>query len=158
MAKKKFTQLPVADALTGEEIIALVQGGASKQTTVQEVVNLAVGINEVGFTDLGTGSGTLDLNFGDAYIGFFRGQTSFATAKNVTTSVDSNAFQFHFSFQISNVAATLTFPSGYTGDSSDPRWDSTNRRWTADSIGKYKVVGTFDGAEWKVEFSTGPFL
>lgn len=158
MAKKKFTQLTVADALTGDEILAVVQSETSKQTTIQDVVALVTGINEVGFTDLGTGSGTLDLNFGDAWIGFFRGQTSFGTAKNVTISSASNAFQFHFSFEISNVAATLTFPVGYTGDFSDPRWDTDNRRWTADSIGKYKVVGTYDGAEWKVEFSTGPFV
>jgi hypothetical protein len=38
MAQKKFTQLPAADTpLVGDEIIAIVQGGVSKQTTVSDV-------------------------------------------------------------------------------------------------------------------------
>lgn len=38
MAKKKFTELPAATTpLTGDEIIAIVQGGVSKQTTVDDL-------------------------------------------------------------------------------------------------------------------------
>lgn len=37
MAKKKFTQLPVADALDGSEILAIVQDGVSKQTTANQL-------------------------------------------------------------------------------------------------------------------------
>lgn len=116
------------------------------------------GTNEVGFTDLGTGSGTLDLNFGGNYIMVFRGQTSFATAKNITLSFTSNALKFDFSFEISNVAATLTFPSGFMGDTSDTRWDSSLHRWTSDlAIGVFKVIGTFDGINWLLEFSKAPY-
>lgn len=43
MARKKFTELPAADALTGSEIVAVVQDGASKQSTVQDIANLAPG-------------------------------------------------------------------------------------------------------------------
>lgn len=37
MARKKFTQLPAADALTGPEIVAIVQDGESRQTTVSAI-------------------------------------------------------------------------------------------------------------------------
>jgi len=46
---KKFTQLTAAGALTGSEIVAVVQGGVSKQTTTQAVA------------DLGTGSSLIEL-------------------------------------------------------------------------------------------------
>lgn len=41
MAKKKFTQLPIASTLDGSEIVALVQDGTSKQSTVQEISGLS---------------------------------------------------------------------------------------------------------------------
>lgn len=157
MAKKKFTQLAIADTLTGDEILALVQDGESKQSTASDIAALADGVNEVGFTDLGTGSGTLDLNFGGQWIMFFRGQTSFSTAKNVTLSNTSNAYKFDFSFTIGSVAATLTFASGFIGDTSDPRWDSALHRWTSDAIGKFRVTGTFDGIDWFLEFTKAPY-
>lgn len=37
MAKKKFTELPAADTLSGTEIIAIVQEGESRRTTVSAV-------------------------------------------------------------------------------------------------------------------------
>lgn len=43
MARKKFTQLPAADTLTGSEIIAVVQDGVSKQSTTQDVADLGGG-------------------------------------------------------------------------------------------------------------------
>jgi hypothetical protein len=117
----------------------------------------AAGTNEVGFTDLGTGSGTLDLNFGGAWIMFFRGQTSFSTAKSITLSNDSNGYKFDFSFTIGSVAATLTFPSDFIGDTSDTRWNTALHRWTSDATGKFRVTGTFDGLEWFIEFTKAPY-
>jgi hypothetical protein len=38
---KKFSELPAADSLTGTEIIAIVQGGVSKKSTVDEVAAMA---------------------------------------------------------------------------------------------------------------------
>jgi hypothetical protein len=37
MAKKKFTQLPAADSLSGTEVIAVVQDGVSKKATISQV-------------------------------------------------------------------------------------------------------------------------
>lgn len=39
MARKKFTQLPLADTITGAEIMAIVQDGVSKQAQVSAVAN-----------------------------------------------------------------------------------------------------------------------
>jgi hypothetical protein len=38
---KKFSELPAADTLTGTEIIAIVQGGVSKKSTVDDVAAMA---------------------------------------------------------------------------------------------------------------------
>jgi len=43
MANVKFSELPAADALTGTEIVAAVQGGTSVQTTAQAIADLAGG-------------------------------------------------------------------------------------------------------------------
>lgn len=43
MANVKFSELPAADALTGTEIVAAVQGGTSVQTTAQDIANLGGG-------------------------------------------------------------------------------------------------------------------
>lgn len=44
MARKKFTQLPAADTpLSGDEIIAIVQDGVSKQATTQDIADLGGG-------------------------------------------------------------------------------------------------------------------
>lgn len=40
MANKKISELATASALTGTELVELVQGGANKKTTAQEIANL----------------------------------------------------------------------------------------------------------------------
>lgn len=44
MAKKKFTQLPLAEDFTGDEIIAIVQDGESRQATSDQIAAMASGI------------------------------------------------------------------------------------------------------------------
>jgi hypothetical protein len=47
MAKKKFTELPAATTpLAGDEIIAIVQGGVSKQTTIDDLPASAGGVTD----------------------------------------------------------------------------------------------------------------
>jgi hypothetical protein len=149
----KISALTLKAVLSGTEEFEINDGGVTKKTTASAFT----GINEVGFTDLGTGSGTLDLNFGNQWIMFFRGQTSFSTAKNVSLSFDSNAYKFDFSFTIGSISATLTFPSNFIGDTSDTRWDTSLHKWTSDATGKFRVTGTFDGIDWFVEFTKAPY-
>jgi hypothetical protein len=68
---KKFTQLPAAGALTGTEILALVQGGSSKQATALAIASLGGGgwpntinVKDPPFNAVGNGSAddTVALN------------------------------------------------------------------------------------------------
>lgn len=43
MANKKISELPASGALTGAEILELVQGGINKQTTAQDIADLGGG-------------------------------------------------------------------------------------------------------------------
>lgn len=43
MTDLKISQLPAADALTGTELLAVVQGGTTKQATAQDIADLASG-------------------------------------------------------------------------------------------------------------------
>ena len=42
MANAKISELPIADALTGEELIPLVQDATTKQSTINDIVNYLV--------------------------------------------------------------------------------------------------------------------
>lgn len=55
MADKKISELPVATAPTGTELMEVVQGGVNKQLTAQEIADLAGGGTSIPF---GTTSGT----------------------------------------------------------------------------------------------------
>lgn len=46
MANKRISELPSSDALTGVELVELVQGGINKQTTTQDIADLAGGITD----------------------------------------------------------------------------------------------------------------
>jgi hypothetical protein len=45
MANAKISELPIADALTGEELIPLVQDATTKQSTINDIVNYLVPTN-----------------------------------------------------------------------------------------------------------------
>lgn len=53
MADLKISELPASDALTGAELVELVQGGVNKRTTTQDIA------------DLGGGGGTVESVTGD---------------------------------------------------------------------------------------------
>jgi hypothetical protein len=103
-----------------------------------------------------TSGATITLDMTDLKQRMFVGSASFATAKAMALSNNSNALVFQFAFQISNVAATLTWPAGFTMQSDDTRWNSGTRVWTAAAIGKYEASATYDGTEWKLKISA-PF-
>lgn len=95
---------------------------------------------------------TLDFDSGSDYI--FVGSASFATAKTIALSNDTNALRFAFHFQITNVAAVLEFPSSFT--MSDARWNDSDHEWTSLDIGKFKAKAEFDGSDWNLEIF-GPY-
>lgn len=170
----KYTDLPAAGPLDGSEILAIVQGGNSKQTTTQDIADLGPGgpggsvesvtgdfidntdpanpvmLREVNFVTVATAGGTLDLDFGGSVSTIFYLDASFATAKAVTISNDSYASRFEFLIDITNVAATLDFGAGTTFESDDPRFDEATQLLTFKSIGAYTIHGTFDGLHWRL--------
>lgn len=69
MANKKISELPSSDALTGAELVELVQGGINKQTTTQDIANLAAGGGAVDSVNGQTGVVVLtktDVGLGNA--------------------------------------------------------------------------------------------
>lgn len=104
-----------------------------------------------------TSSGTITLNFNNNGTATFFGSASFATAKAIAHSNDSNAVKYDFTFQITDVAAKLTFPAGYV--MSDVRWEQTNpQEWEPAETGKYKATATYDGTNWWLEISPNPYV
>lgn len=61
MADKKISELPSATAPTGTELVEIVQGGVNKQTTAQDIADLASG----GVTSVFTRSGAVVAASGD---------------------------------------------------------------------------------------------
>jgi hypothetical protein len=94
MASKKYTELPAAGALDGSEIIAIVQGGVSKQTTVS-----AVGAGGAG-TVTSFSAGNLSPLF--------------------TTSVANATTTPALTFSLSNQNANLVFAGPATGAAAAP--------------------------------------
>jgi hypothetical protein len=154
------------DIILGQTIVIGGSGGGTVQS-IQAGANITIdntdpnnpiviGQDQTGISsgDIAVGGPTLIFNFSDYFIFIFRGQASFSSPKTISLASDSNALHFEFIFTIGSVSATLTFPVGFVGDSSDPRWDAALRKWTSDfSIGKFKVTGTFDNTNWVLDFS-----
>lgn len=149
--------LSPASALDGSEIVGLSQGGSPRRVTTQDIANLGSSGSVIGSSSLTTTGGTITMNFSDNIIMVFNGQTSFAAAKLIAHSNDSNAMKYDFMFEITNVAAKLTFPAGYI--MSDVRWEQTNpQEWEPAETGKYKATATYDGTNWWLEISAAPYV
>lgn len=159
MGRKKFTELPAADALTGVEIVAVVQDGVSKQTTAQDIADLAPGGGGGGVDSVApsTAGGTITLNFQTSVDRIFVGDASFATPKTIALSNDAGALRLSFVFQITNVAAVLTFPASFKMTEDGVRWNASTNEWTPDGIGLFEAYAIFDGASWLMRISPSAY-
>jgi hypothetical protein len=99
-----------------------------------------------------TASGTITLNMNSIDERMFVGSATFATPKTMALSNSTNAMVFNFHFEVTSVAAALTFPSGWL--MSDVNF--TTLVWTPPSTGKYEMGGSYDGTNWKIKI-VGPF-
>lgn len=79
MADKKISQLGVAGSLVGTELLAIVQGGTTVQTTLNNITSL---VNLTGYVPFTGASTNLDLN-GKVLKNFFISKTADPTAKFV---------------------------------------------------------------------------
>lgn len=95
-----------------------------------------------------TAGGTITLNMNSQIWRSFVGSATFATPKTMALSNTTNSLEFRFFFEITNVAAVLTFPSDWI--SADDAWDDTS--WTPPSVGKYYMTGDFNDTsdQWTV--------
>lgn len=101
-------------------------------------------------------TGALSFDLGGALMAILSLPVSFATPKTVSLVGDTNAHKFDFSFQITDVAAILTFPGNFL--MSDTRWDESTQEWEALEIGKYIGAALFDGSNWFLTISPVPFV
>lgn len=104
-----------------------------------------------------TAAGTITLNFNNNATANFFGSASFSTPKTIAHSNATNATKYDFTFNITDVAAKLTFPAGYI--MSDVRWENSNaQEWEPAETGKYKATATYDGTNWWLEISASPYV
>ena len=115
-------------------------------------------IDEMDIYSADTSGATITLDFGTnilAYSRRFYGSASFATPKSIVLGNSTNANHFTFFFEITALAATLTFPAGYK--SGDSRYNNpTALMFTSSETGIFKVTGEYNGSSWILEFSTLP--
>ena len=95
-----------------------------------------------------TASSPITLNMNSQVQRSFVGSATFATPRTMALSNTTNSMFFNFFFQITNLAAVLTFPSDWI--SADDSFDGTD--WTPPLTGKYTMHGEFDDTnnEWSV--------
>ncbi len=114
-------------------------------------------IDEMDIFSVDTTGATLTLDFGSGVLAYskrFFGSASFATPKTIALGNNTNANHFTFIFTITDVAATLTFPSGFK--SSDSRFSSLV--FTSLETGTFKMTADYDGTSWYCDFSALPYV
>lgn len=103
-----------------------------------------------------TSGGTLTVNFASKAERLFYGSASFASAKAVALSNATNAKRFEFGFQVTNLAAKLTFPSGFLMN--DVNWEVSNpQEWEPPYLGKYIIKASLINADWFMTID-GPYV
>lgn len=136
------------------EDIEAVDVRAEVEDTADSFVNR---VDEMDIVSVSTASGTITLTFGDGILAYsrrFYGSASFATPKTIALAFNTNANHFTFLFTITDVAATLTFPSGFK--SSDTRFLSLV--FTSTETGTFKATADYDGTNWFIDFSPLPYV
>ncbi len=84
-----------------------------------------------------TAGGTITLDYALKQQRVFEGGASFATPKTIAESNASNARAGEASFNLTNVAAVLTFPSDFSMPATDTRWDDGAKTFTPDTTGNH---------------------
>jgi len=136
------------------EDIEAVDVRAEVEDTADSFVNR---LDEMALFSVDTTGATITLTFGNGVLAYqrrFRGSASFSTPKTIALAFNTNANHFTFIFEITDVAATLTFPSGFLSNDAFSRWSSLV--FTSLETGIFKVTGDLYGSSWILEFSTLP--
>lgn len=99
-------------------------------------------------------SGNITLDMGSKKQRAFNGSATFSTAKSISLSNTTNSFSFLFTFEVTNVAATLTVPADWYFNSPD----YNTSVWTPPATGKYFMSGKYDSvlSAWFININ-GPY-
>jgi hypothetical protein len=136
------------------EDIEAVDVRAEVEDTADSFVNR---LDEMALVSVSTAGATIILDFGNGILAYqrrFVGSASFATPKTIDVSYNTNANYFSFIFNITDVAATLTFDATFI--SSDPRWSALT--FTSLETGIFKAVAYKSGPNWLIDFSELPYV
>jgi len=154
MSVKTVAQLKSTAAVIRDETAI---GGNTKLRVYNMLIDLIDSLCLIlDIATVSTTSGTIDFDFALKQARKFLGSASFATAKSITFSNATNAVEFDFFFQITNVAAILTFPSSVIMN--DVRWEATGaKEFEPDGVGWFKGHAELKGSEWMVDISKIPY-
>lgn len=155
MAVKTADQLKTTAAVIRDETAI---GG----NTTLRVYNMLVDLIDsfclvLDIANTSTAGSIIDFDFALKQQRKFLGSASFSTTKEITFSNDTNAIEFDFFFNITNVAAILTFPSSVLMD--DVRWEATGaQEWAPDGTGWFKGHAEFNGTNWLLDISKATYI
>jgi hypothetical protein len=154
MADKKITELPDASLpLNDADLLEVVQGGVNKKAPKSAVGDSVS--QDLTVATASTASGTITLDMDSDVQKMFVGSASFSTPKTMALSNTTNALVFTFLFTITDLAATLTWPSAFTMQEVDARWNTTSNVFTATATGTLECSATtYDaGTTWRLKIS-----
>lgn len=128
-----------AGVTDGDKGDVIVSSGGTVWTVKKDYVNSIVS----------TAPSTINLAFLSKERGYFSGSAPFAGPKSVVLATEANATEGRFMFEVTNLAANVTFPTNFRSD--DPRFNLNV--FTPLDIGLHKAVLTRYGSLWLIDFS-----
>lgn len=156
MANKGITQLQVATALTGSEVVPLVQNGVTKQASVQEIADLATSATITISNDTTTTSNRYPL-FADATSG--TAATIYTSNPNYLYKPSTGELSAPFvqatggMFVNSNTIASYNVPANSNGLSAGPM--NVTGVVNIPSTSTWTVIGVDTLAPWSLTPSAG---
>lgn len=138
-----------------EVIIPPYTTGTNRKVYLQDILDMVASpLMTLTTTDVSGGTITLDLESLDQKM--YVGSTSFGTPKTIALSNATNGLVIDFKFNLSNVAAVLSFPSSFTMQTTDLRWNDGAHTFTPAATGLHEFSATFDGTDWHLK-ATNPY-
>lgn len=138
-----------------EVIIPPYTPGTNRKVYLQDILSMVTSsLLTLETVDVSGGTITLDLNSIDQMM--YVGSASFGTPKTIALSNATNGLVIDFKFNLSNVAAVLTFPTSFTMQTTDLRWNDGAHTFTPSATGKHEFSATFDGTDWDLKI-TNPY-
>lgn len=134
-----------------EVIIPPFTAGTNRKVLLSDIIALVIVGNDLDLATVSTAGATITLDMGGEKERMFVGSASFGTAKAIALSNDTNALVLNLVLTLTNVAAVLTFPTTFTMQVFDVRWNDGAHTFTPTATGKYEFSATWDGTDWNLK-------